>query len=554
LKSIDSKIFKSNNLNIFLLWLGLVIITYFSRYYFPLDETRYVTVAWNMWLRHDFLVPYLNGEAYSHKPPLLFWLINVGWAIFGINDWWPRLVPSFFALAAVFLTQLIARRLWPQHGKVAYLSPVILLGSALWTVFTTAIMFDIILAFFTLLGVLGLLIAWQDSKKIRGWLIFALAIAGGLLIKGHAILLQLIPLAILAPWWMTHSRPNWRHWYIGLLCAVLLGVAILLAWAIPAGIAGGAKYQHDIFWGQTADRMVKSFAHRHPIWWYLQMLPIMIFPWLFGLPLWRATLRVPSLLNEAGVRLCLAWLLPVFVAFSFISGKQLHYLLPIFPAFALLTARCLDGITRVTLVDRIVVMASGVLIGSALIYVASSNDFIKMADWVSNISVWSGLILIAGTSGLFLLRGNDIGRFVWSATLLSSLTTAVFFVGVIKHAGSAYDLRNISREIKKLQDQGVELSYVGKYHGQFNFIGRLTESPESVNFLQMNRWFEQHPQGRVIMLFYRDRQLGDSQTEYIQTYRGGSMGILTRNQWENWESENRKSARETSLDRKEIEE
>ena len=58
----------------------------------PVDETRYLTVAWEMWLRGDFLVPYINGEPYSHKPPLLFWLIHLGWAVFGVNDWWPRLV------------------------------------------------------------------------------------------------------------------------------------------------------------------------------------------------------------------------------------------------------------------------------------------------------------------------------------------------------------------------------------------------------------------------------------------------------------------------------
>ncbi|VAW80265.1 Polymyxin resistance protein ArnT, undecaprenyl phosphate-alpha-L-Ara4N transferase; Melittin resistance protein PqaB, partial [hydrothermal vent metagenome] len=32
----------------------------------PVDETRYLSVAWEMWWRGDFLVPYLNGEAYHH--------------------------------------------------------------------------------------------------------------------------------------------------------------------------------------------------------------------------------------------------------------------------------------------------------------------------------------------------------------------------------------------------------------------------------------------------------------------------------------------------------
>ena len=41
----------------------------------PVDETRYATVAWEMWNSGDWLQLRLNGELYGHKPPLLFWLI-----------------------------------------------------------------------------------------------------------------------------------------------------------------------------------------------------------------------------------------------------------------------------------------------------------------------------------------------------------------------------------------------------------------------------------------------------------------------------------------------
>ena len=313
------------------LWLALVLVSLFTRSYIPIDETRYVTVAWNMWLRGDFLVPYLNGEAYSHKPPLLFWLMNLGWGVFGVNDWWPRLVPSLFSLGSAWLTVAIARTLWPQDKDAARIAPMILLGSVLWTVFTTATMFDMMVAFFTLLGVLGLVQAW-GGKRLQGWGLVALAIGGGLLAKGPTILLQILPLAILAPWW--GGAQPWRRWYSGLAIALLLGAAIALAWAIPAGLHGGKTYQHAIFWGQTADRMVNSFAHRRPLWWYVPWLPVLLFPWLLWLPVWRALLGIRQHLNDLGTRLCIAWLLPVFVAFCFISGKQPHYLLPIFPAIS----------------------------------------------------------------------------------------------------------------------------------------------------------------------------------------------------------------------------
>ncbi|HEY8094928.1 MAG TPA: glycosyltransferase family 39 protein, partial [Methylobacter sp.] len=56
----------SGRLWVFLLWGVLTAASLYIRPLFPIDETRYAAVAWEMWLREDFLVPYLNGETYSH--------------------------------------------------------------------------------------------------------------------------------------------------------------------------------------------------------------------------------------------------------------------------------------------------------------------------------------------------------------------------------------------------------------------------------------------------------------------------------------------------------
>ncbi|MBI2235329.1 MAG: glycosyltransferase family 39 protein, partial [Micavibrio aeruginosavorus] len=57
-------------------FLGMFLAVVLLRPLLPIDETRYVTVAWEMFLRHDPLAPLtVNGTPYHHKPPLLFWLI-----------------------------------------------------------------------------------------------------------------------------------------------------------------------------------------------------------------------------------------------------------------------------------------------------------------------------------------------------------------------------------------------------------------------------------------------------------------------------------------------
>ncbi|MEK7245173.1 MAG: glycosyltransferase family 39 protein, partial [Pseudomonadota bacterium] len=186
------------------------------RPHLPVDETRYLAVAWEMWRDGHFLVPHLNGETYSQKPPLLFWLMQLGWAVFGVNDWTPRLVAPLFGLGTLALTGALAARLWPEDARAARLAPLILFGSAFFAVFTTLTMFDLILAFFAVLALIGLAIA-AEGRMVRGMLISGAAIGLGVLAKGPAILIHVLPVALAAPLWapyLSRARlPSSKQWY-----------------------------------------------------------------------------------------------------------------------------------------------------------------------------------------------------------------------------------------------------------------------------------------------------------------------------------------------------
>ena len=56
-----------------LLWGG----EYLRRDLWQPDEARYAYVAREMAQDGHWLVPHRSGEPYAHKPPLLFWLINL---------------------------------------------------------------------------------------------------------------------------------------------------------------------------------------------------------------------------------------------------------------------------------------------------------------------------------------------------------------------------------------------------------------------------------------------------------------------------------------------
>ena len=172
----------------YLLWticlsLLLVASELFSRPLLPVDETRYMSVAWEAHVRGDHLVSHLNSETYAHKPPLLFWLINAVWSVAGLNEYAARLVAPAAGIACILLTALMARRLWPESAAFNRCVPMMLASMSLWIVFCPVTMFDTLLTCFTLLALLGVLRA-ESGAAVTGWLIAGVARGTGSTLEG----------------------------------------------------------------------------------------------------------------------------------------------------------------------------------------------------------------------------------------------------------------------------------------------------------------------------------------------------------------------------------
>ncbi len=494
------------------LWTILVAISLFARPPLPVDETRYLAVAWDMWLRNDFLVPYLNGETYSHKPPLLFWLMHLGWAGFGVNDITPRLVAPLFGLASLFLTRSLARDLWPEERSVHDMAPILLLGFGFWALFSTLTMFDLMLAFCTLLGLKGVLMAWR-REGISGFIVLAVAIGLGALTKGPAILVHLLPVTFLAPMWAGHlcgdkidPQGGWWQWYLGLLLSICVGIAIGLAWAIPAGDAGGEAYRNAILWGQTAGRMVKSFAHQRPFWWYLAVLPGLLMPWLIWPSIWRSIHVLRKYIrNDGGVRLCLIWFVAAFVVFSMISGKQLHYLLPEFPAAALLMAFGLSKLewSGVGIWDKYLPGIMTVIIGLVVYLIPELEVIPDPPYWLPLLDHNWGLMVCAAGAWLMLGQVDAPYDRVNRIVLASIALIVTVHLAAAPVLNAAYDLRPLALQLKTWEDEGIVLANFGKYHGQYQFLGRLTKPMKIMGLKQGDEeaFLSNHPNGRIIAYY-----------------------------------------------------
>ena len=501
-----------------LLLATLAAVALLTRPLAPIDETRYVSAAWEMWLRGDFLVPFKNGEPYSHKPPFMFWMFHAGWALFGVNDWWPRLVLPLFSAGSMQLTYLLARRLWPERAGLGGQAALVLVSALLWIVFSTSVMFDVLLAFWVLVGMHGVLLAAEGKR--RGFVMLGIAIGMGVLTKGPVILLNLLPITVLAPWWSPGLK--WSRWFGGVGLSILLGAAIALAWALPAGMAGGEAYRNAIFWGQTADRMVDSFAHRRPLWWYLPLLPVLLFPWFVWPGLWQALARQRREGLDRGLRFCLAWMLPIFVAFSFISGKQPHYLVPLFPAFALLAARVLAGRagTRVGLPALLAAVLGGALMFAASGQIASLRDQVVLLP-----PLWPGamLVLLALVAWVAGRRGFPP---VLNLAVLGTGMLVLLQFAAMRSIEPLYDVKPMALAIKQVQDEGVPVVNAAKYHAQYQFLGRLEVPLVELRGAELTRWLTAHPEAYAVVYVKDTRRLDGINARHKQMYRGGEAVLV----------------------------
>jgi 4-amino-4-deoxy-L-arabinose transferase-like glycosyltransferase len=483
------------------LWLLLVMASLFARSAWPVDETRVLAVAWEMWARNEILLPYLNGDLYARQAPLLPWLIHAGWNLFGVNDWWPRLLPSLFALAGLFVTGRLARLLWRGNSEVARYAPLVLMGTPLWAVYTTLALPDMLLVFFTLLGWWAVLMMWRQ-RDMRAFLLLGAALGLGALALGLAIFVYVLPVALLAPLWIKDTpRMAWKHWYVDLAKASALGAAVLGLWLVPASIRAGLPYALDWFSGSLTAARLDLLPATQPWWGYLPWLPIIWMPWSIWPLLWMRLWHIRREPLNAGLLFCLIGTSSTLAVLSLVEVKQPQFLLPLLPLAALAVAyllmdESLAEVGQETLLSGMtlpIVVLGGVL---AVLPRLPRVEFLPGLLWDLSPFVGIGLVLLG--IALAWLPAGDVRR----RALDTAVSGALLVVFVILGAGSQFDafyrLDGVSSLLADAQMQHRPIAWLGDYQGEFQFSGRLVKPLHVIDSSQAQSWSLNHPDGILI--------------------------------------------------------
>lgn len=347
-------------------------------FHYP-DEIRYAEVAREMVLLGDPVLPHLNGEPYSDKPPMFFWLSALLDRL-GADAYAGRLVSAMASLITMLLIASIGTRMHSPYAGLAAAFVFITTEMPIWLSHRGVI--DPLLATCTTVALYGLVrIA---HRRRNGVILLGTGMALAVLTKGPVGVL--FP-AIAALSWQVIVPPERRLPVRSLLTGLTLAAAWIMLWVVPASLAGGPEYATDLLLHQNLGRAVRSFAHDKPWHYYLRSLPIALLPWLFVLPM---SMKPLFKAGATARRERLAMLLTVITGialFSLFSGKRTRYLLPLFPCVALVIGTFLADwssrflSTRATATRAFLNRCTiGAAIGAILVIVVFDRVFLPRID------------------------------------------------------------------------------------------------------------------------------------------------------------------------------
>ncbi|HEX2490418.1 MAG TPA: glycosyltransferase family 39 protein [Blastocatellia bacterium] len=318
------------------------------------DEPRYAEVAREMYATGDWITPRLGGIKWFEKPALTYWLLAVGYALFGENEFGARFGVAVASTFAALLLYFFGRR--ARSARFGYLSAAALVTCGLWPGFARGVTCDLPLTVAIEFALLSFFL-WESKESGAGddrlWYVFCFALGLATLAKGLAGVA--LPMMIIAPYliltgaWKSLLRPRL------IIFGALIFLATAAVWYAPVIARNGREFIDEFFIGHHFQRYLSNkYRHPQPFYFFPLVAVAGCFPWSFYLisSVTRTKVRARRGQTELGqTEVCpttkvipndrlhlflLLWIVAPIAFFSFSGSKLPGYILPIFPAVALI--------------------------------------------------------------------------------------------------------------------------------------------------------------------------------------------------------------------------
>jgi 4-amino-4-deoxy-L-arabinose transferase-like glycosyltransferase len=432
-------------------------------------EPRYAEIVRIMFAKGEWVVPTVNGDLYTDKPILYFWLALIASKIAGeVNEWTVRLPSALAGIGFVLATYFTGRDFFGP--KVGFVAGVALATSmrVIWEARWAHI--DMLFGSFFLLTIYfgaRSLVGKGEKREILWAYVFM-----GLAVLAKGLIGIVLPGLLLAAFAIVR-----RDWRIIIDAKLQLGIPIFLLVAAPwfylVNSATDGKWLGDFIYIHHLQRYTDGMGHRQPFYYYLTTLPADFLPWtVFAIPAIAAYFPYRGLRQRPIPLFFSLCFLVVFLFFSFSDTKRDLYLLPLMPTLALLVGNYIVDLNE----NRIHESAlSQWLSQSFFIAVALIGLAVPVFAWlIRRETFWTSLPLalvmtIGGTVTLIFIRKRRPLKAVMALALLMALVTVSGSSEILPYVNQFKSRRPFSLEINKVVPPAAPLYIYADTMDDFNF-------------------------------------------------------------------------------------
>lgn len=271
-------------------FLGLLVICYFVFFFnignyalMDVDETRYVSMARDMFHGKDFLTLYLNGDYFFEKPPLYFWGECLSFAIFGkVNEFTARFPVALYGTLSTLLVYFTGKKVVSRRFGV--ISAIILATTLEFVILAKFAILDIVvttcIGFSVMFGFLSQFVS-DKNKKYMWWLFY---IFSGLAVMAKGIPGFVVPFAVM--FFVTLANKTFKQVFRPqyILPGFLLFFLIVLPWHIIMFKIHDPLFFNEYIMKHHINRFFSSsqIDRKQPFYFYILTLLWGLIPWIFS--------------------------------------------------------------------------------------------------------------------------------------------------------------------------------------------------------------------------------------------------------------------------------
>ncbi len=462
-------------------------------------EPRYAEIIRIMFAKGEWIVPTVNGDLYTDKPILYFWLALIASNLAGgVSEWTVRSPAALGGIGFVVGTYFSGRTFFsPKVGLIAgavLATSVRIIWEARWA------HIDMLFGFFFLLTIYfgaRSLLGKGGKREILWAYVFM-----GLAVLSKGLIGVVLPALLLATFAIVR-----RDWRLVIDAKLQLGIPIFLLIAAPwfclVNSATDGRWLADFIYIHHLQRYTEWEGHRHPFFYYFKTLPVDFLPWtIFAIPAMVAYFPYRHLLQRPKPLYFSLCFMVVFLFFSLSDSKRDLYLLPLMPTLALLVGNYVVDLSENRIQESALYrwLSQSYFSAVALVGLAAPIGAWLIRREIFWISLPVALVLVVGgiVTVIFIRKRRPLEAVTAAALLMASVAVGAS-IRILPYVNHFKSPRPFSMQVRRIVPATTPLYIYADSMNDFNFYTEREKIPVLSSPGELKKMREQPTAGFLLI-------------------------------------------------------